>query len=465
MTIKESTECIKEKLEVLAGEYGVLATREDRLFGDKRRHATDVCWRDTAGSCLIRFEVDSRGEQAEWNEVKPFSDAMDVDHLPAHFVLIRFDVAARSGALRPVAHLVAGLPLPPDYMHSITVDAESPSLLADLRQDLWRLLTVLGPTGKVVDDVFSLLKPYQLLVCEGRLDLAVIALERRIGLHDAQDGSPVQRPLHVIALARLLQQAGWLAKARRYVKIARKFGRDSVPATAWDFLNSVDWKINIAEQEDWRLKAFLLNSAERSTRSLCAPFIWRQVLAETHIGRSSRASEHLKRYQGHVGSGTDDHVGSGTGLYKQSVSTFLEAQERFLSGEVDEAVKQSGILADVELQMLCSPDEQPTASLNATIAAEALRAIALCAKSGEVSDHVVKLLRELLSAGERFGIGVNAESLSDISLPWPRTIHAVEARDRCMPPSKVWLRDPILSNPIRQLSAIHWKLSKLQQAV
>ena len=104
-------------------------------------------------------------------------------------------------------------------------------------------------------------------------DLAVIALERRISLHDAPGGSPVQLPLHVIALARLLQQAGWLAKARRYVKIAQKFGRNTVPSSAWDFLNSVEWKINIAEQEDWGSKAALLSSAERSTRSLCAPFI------------------------------------------------------------------------------------------------------------------------------------------------------------------------------------------------
>ena len=61
MLTKESTECIKEKLEVLAREYGFSATREYPVFGDKRRHATDVCWRDAEGICLIRFEVDSRG--------------------------------------------------------------------------------------------------------------------------------------------------------------------------------------------------------------------------------------------------------------------------------------------------------------------------------------------------------------------------------------------------------------------
>lgn len=398
--------------------------------------------------------MDSRGEQAEYNYAKQLSGARDRDRIPAHFIRVLFDHAARPRVLRPVAHLAEGLPLPPHYGRAVTLDEKSPSLMADLRGELHGIFTVVGPSGNEADDVFLILKPYQRLMCEGRLDLAIHTLEKRIRLYSAHSGSTVQLPLHVIALARLLQQAGWLTEAKRYIDFACELGRDTVPELAWDFLTSIKWKIElVAKDEDWESRAALLNEAQRHTGSFGAPFIWRQALAERRIGRASLADELLKRYQ--------DNALSGTDSYKQSVSNFFAAQERFLAREWDEAVVQAGSLADVEMSMLGSPGEQPTASLNAIIGAEALRAIILIDAERDVSEHAVRLLQDLRAASQQFLIGEHAESLSDIALPWP--VLGLGSSGECRLPKTMWLIEPTLKDQMKRLSEIHLRLSALER--
>lgn len=454
MTIADGTERIKAALEQLANEHGVQAKRECRLRAG-RPHATDVCWHDDRGACLIRFEVDSRREQAEYNLAKPFYPDMAVSRIPAHFISVRFHHAARG--LRPVAYLATGVPLPPDLLRAVEVDHKSNSLLDDLRRHLRGILKVVGPIGTDVDDVYHILKPYQLLMCEGRLDLAINALDKTIRLLRAQADNSVQLCLYTIALARLFQQAGWLSNAQGCVNLAHEVGSRAIPAAARDFLGLIEWKVRVASQgADWGHRADLLKEAECSVGSLRGSFIWRQALAHRRIGRTSVATEHLKRYQ--------DHRTSGTQSQRRSVSSFFAAQEQFLAGDWNTALTQASLLADVEMEMWDTASEEPSASLSAIIAAEALRAIILSSARAEGCAQAAKqLLRQLLAQGREFGIGVHAESLSDIALDWPRELVDQSAATECSMPGRMSLMKLTLSDQLDRLRAVHWKLKQLEQ--
>ena len=112
--------------------------------------------------------------------------------------------------------------------------------------------------------------------------------------------------------------------------------------------------------------------------------------------------------------------------------------------------------------MLDMADEQPTASLSAIIAAEALRAIILAAAEGDVSKDAVQLMREIFAVGQQFRIGLHAESLSDIVLKWPLM---QGFNDDCKLPMSISLNEQELSDQRKQILNIHHGLKDLEYGV
>ncbi|MGH7799051.1 MAG: hypothetical protein ACREOW_00285 [Thermodesulfobacteriota bacterium] len=304
MGFSTETKQIIQALREIAELYSFSFKTEPRLFPKRGPNSerVDVVFSLPSRRPILWFEIDNQPDRAAHNRLKMFADVLSL--IPVISVAVHHGRAAKRPHTYPTELLNAGFVLPRRFLDAVSVATDSYEVIvSELRS--W----IEGVFGHLATEpqwgtVFDIAEQYQPLIGNGSVQVAAAHLEAysALGWFLVEKGrlGEERAACLTIALARMLQRAGYHEEAQRHIQQFRQRISDpsSLSASTNDDAKAVEFLLDqpdFADVSSLEHLSSALNSVSAGYHK--SKFLWRKAIPHIISGHFDRAQYVIESYR------------------------------------------------------------------------------------------------------------------------------------------------------------------------